>query len=325
MYKKSFLLIIAILALLPRSAFCAETVVPSKVKILRQALDECEKDMQLAKKTDAPASTHKEKETPQAAPASTEEKSNAEKKNFWERVNIHGYYQNRNYFDRKKDNAQEHAYELRQDLRLESSQRLSERFSSFLSLDGQYDLVHNSAQGTSDEEKRFKLWECYLNYAASNLNLRLGRQVIRWGKSDEINPTDNFTPEDWTEYLNLTRAERKLPVWMTKLDYAFEPFNIEIIWLPFFEASRIPETGSDWEPYLLRQYNASGIPVGAPERPAQNLRNQVAALKVSKTTQDYDLSLSYAYHYDELPALHRDLVSIGPPPLFSPNYEVSQR
>lgn len=46
---------------------------------------------------------------------------------------------------------------------------------------------------------------------------------------------------------------------------------------------------------------------------------------MSKTTQDYDLSLSYAYHYDELPSLHRDLVSIGSPPFFAPNYEVSQR
>ncbi len=224
-------------------------------------------------------------------------------------LEIHGSFQQRHYIDRKQETRREHTYELRQDLRLELSQHINDRFSYLFSADGQYDTVYNPEHDFDQERTRLQLWECYLNYIQGPLNLSLGKQAIRWGKSDEINPTDNFTPEDWSEYLNLSRAERKLPVWMVKADYAFEPWQLEAVWQPYFVPSIIPETGSDWENYLLRSYRANRFRVRRPERPSKNIRNQVVAAKLTQSTATYDVGLSYAYHYDALPSLHASFLS----------------
>jgi hypothetical protein len=242
-------------------------------------------------------------------------------------ISVHGYYRNRNYFDTEENYPTEHSYEMRQDLRVEFSQKLSPQLKYFTSVDGQYDPVYSSDGDFDNEAKTFRLWECYLTYLAGNLYINLGKQAIRWGKGDEVNPTDNFTPEDWTEYLNLSRAERKMPVWMTKLNYSFYPYRLQAIWLPFFVPSRIPEAGSDWEPYIYRRYRSSPLPITIkrPERPAKSLENSVTAIKLTKSTSSFDISLSYAYHYDELPSLHLSMSGIGPPPFFIPQYEVSQR
>lgn len=249
-----------------------------------------------------------ENNTPEEIPKETEatQAIGAAKKNIFSTAQLHGYYLNRNYFDKTKDSAAEDTYELRQRLRLELSQRLSDKLKYLVSLDNKYDFLHNSVNGFSADTKKTQLWECYADILNDNLTLRLGRQVIRWGKGDEVNPTDNFTPQDLTEFLNWDRADRKIPIWMAKADYSFGAYRLEGIWIPFFEPDLIAETGSEWEPYLLRQYHTSVIPINVeePRRPAHNLRSQVAAVKITRATETYDLSLSYAYHYDQLPALY---------------------
>jgi len=165
--------------------------------------------------------------------------------------------------------------------------------------------VHNIHDGFHDEVQKIKLWEAYLNYASGNLNLKLGKQVIRWGKGDQINPTDNFTPEDLTEYVNLRRAERKIPIWMTKVNYSLYPYRLEAIWIPIFVPSLVPYSLSDWESYYHHYYRSSVLfNLERPERPGQYFNSPVAALKLIKNTSNYDISLSYAYHYDEFPTFH---------------------
>lgn len=232
------------------------------------------------------------------APSPSEAKNNKSSA-----VDLHGYYLNRHYIDKKKDSSREHNYELRQDLRLEVSQNISENLQYLASMDARFDVVRNTLDKFEKDEEKIQLWELYLNGTFEKFNLRIGKQAIRWGKSDEVNPTDAFTPEDLDEYLNFTRAERKIPVWMLKANYSLEPYQLELIWLPYFVPSRIPEAGSDWEAYLLKKYRSIGFDVKEPKRPPRNLKSQVTALKLIKNTTDYDFSLSYAYHFDELPTL----------------------
>ncbi|MDD5070294.1 MAG: hypothetical protein PHV17_06155 [Candidatus Omnitrophica bacterium] len=231
------------------------------------------------------------------------------KETFFSDADIGGHYQLRYYADRKKDASTEHTQEIRQDLRLELKKDISNRYKVLFSIDGQYDLVHSSRDGYDSEEKTFRVWESYVSYLYENFNLTLGRQVIRWGKGDEINPTDNFTPENFKEYLNLDRADRKMPVLMARLNYSFAPYQIETVWLPFPEPNVLPESDSDYEPYLIRQYrdSALGFDVKRPQRPARSLKNQVVAVKFKRNTLSYDTSLSYAYHWAQMPALYRNL------------------
>ena len=40
--------------------------------------------------------------------------------------------------------------------------------------------------------------EAYLDLSHGPLDLRIGKQIIAWGRADRINPTDNLTPRDYT-------------------------------------------------------------------------------------------------------------------------------
>lgn len=45
-----------------------------------------------------------------------------------------------------------------------------------------------------------KLREGYVSYSNQSLEAKLGQQIIPWGKSDGVNPTDYFTAKDYTVY-----------------------------------------------------------------------------------------------------------------------------
>lgn len=226
----------------------------------------------------------------------------------FEPYGLHGYAMTRNYLDRQHDNDTESWYESRSTLRVESSGRLNAWLKYLISLNTEYDAVYSTENEFFEEDKRFELWEGYLNYYLSGLNLRVGKQIIRWGKGDEINPTDNFTPEDTTEFVNLDRADRKLPLWMFRADYGYQTFQIKSIWIPIFEPHRMPPAGSDWEPsaYRTLRNNPPFFRVHDPRKPEETLDNSIVAAKVIANLQDVDLSLSYAYHFQQLPTLHID-------------------
>ncbi len=53
------------------------------------------------------------------------------------------------------------------------------------------------AKGWVRDDKSYgfskKLQEGYLNFSVGNMDFRVGRQIIAWGRADRFNPTDNLT------------------------------------------------------------------------------------------------------------------------------------
>lgn len=225
-------------------------------------------------------------------------------------LQLHGFIMARQYYQPRKKPRRRHAYETRNDLRLELSKVFAQEIKFVCSMNAAYDEVKKKGGGFENEDHRIELWDGYVDVPKGPFNFRLGKQAIRWGKSDEVNPTDNFTPEIWNEFLNFDRADRKLPVPMAKIDYFFKEFyGLEFIWLPYYVPSRIAIADSDWEPYTLRYYHALGVPVNE-KRPAENLTHPVAALRLKRNGINWDWTVSYAYHYDELPAAYLTPVGV---------------
>ncbi len=63
---------------------------------------------------------------------------------------------------------------------------------------GQLDGFLRSPTHPYDATSSVQLREGYFSYAASGLDVRLGQQIIPWGKSDGVNPTDYFTAKNYT-------------------------------------------------------------------------------------------------------------------------------
>ncbi|MFH1128866.1 MAG: DUF1302 family protein [Candidatus Omnitrophota bacterium] len=232
-------------------------------------------------------------------------------KKFWSRLGLdekyfglHGYMETRNYYHFRRNNDYYYRYELRDNLRISKEFNFSKELHGMASLDGRVFYFDNSADGFKRKESRFEPWEIYLDYYGDKLNLRVGQQLMRWGKSDEVNPTDVFSPEDLSEFFNeVERAKRKLPVFAVKTDAYFKNYSLETFWLPFFRKTRLDAAGNDWEPYLFRYYRSLGLRFLDDHGPSKRVEHSSFAAKIKREGENSDLSLSYSYHYAETPAL----------------------
>ncbi len=71
----------------------------------------------------------------------------------------------------------------------------------------------------------------------------LGRQFIRWGKADILNPTDRFAPKD---YLSNVIAPDFLGVVAARVTVEAGSNSYEIVWQPIFTPSRTPLLNQRW-------------------------------------------------------------------------------
>ncbi len=133
--------------------------------------------------------------------------------------------------------------------------------------------------------------EAYVSLYFSNVDVRLGKQFIFWGKTDWINPTDNLNPWD---YANISSEieDYRLPVTAVKTDWYLGPVTLEADWLPVFLPDRLPvKTGrirpGDAARHIPAIYQAS------PVLPAPTLKHSQAALRLSHTVWGIDYSVSY--------------------------------
>ncbi|MCO6431159.1 MAG: AMIN domain-containing protein [Deltaproteobacteria bacterium] len=230
---------------------------------------------------------------------------------------IDGYIQNRNYIDRSKDGSAEQTYELRNEALIGADLDLG--FSAArVSARQELDYGKNDNDGFEEIESPLRLWDAYLDIGGRDYSLRIGNQIMRWGKGDELNPTDVFTPEDLSEFVNLERAERKLPVPAADLRYYLnQSWTLQGVWIPVFEESKFAEPGQDWELYFSRILRAQTGLAKIPERrPARTFENSVGAARLLHQAGWGDISFMYAYHYDENPAfIVNQTAGPGEPPV----------
>jgi hypothetical protein len=130
-----------------------------------------------------------------------------------------------------------------------------------------------------------------------NLDFKVGRQVVVWGKSDSIritdilNPLDNRTP-GLVDIKNL-----RLGRTMSKLDYYANDLNLSFIALHENRFSKNPRKDSDF----------SSLPIGANDfltiQPADSLDNTTFAMSLNGAFEGYDLSFYFADTYVDKPYL----------------------
>jgi hypothetical protein len=83
-------------------------------------------------------------------------------------------------------------------------------------------------------------------YHSGPLTFEVGKQFIRWGKTDIVTPTDRFAPRDF-----LTVVDNEfLAVTAARLNYEKGPNAIEAVWSPRFTPSRIPLADQRWSPLV---------------------------------------------------------------------------
>lgn len=109
-------------------------------------------------------------------------------------------------------------------------------------------------QDRSFERPALSLREFNATLSKGKLTAEFGKQFIRWGKADILNPTDRFAPKD---FLSVTDPGF-LAVTATRIIYDAGTDSVDLVWQPRFTPSRTPLLNQRW---TVLPASLSGIPL----------------------------------------------------------------
>ncbi len=84
------------------------------------------------------------------------------------------------------------------------------------------------------------LREAYVNAYMGDLELRLGHQIIVWGRADAFNPTNNLTPAD-LRIRSPVDDDRRVGNLAARAFYDLAPLRLEAAWVPLYKPVEIPD------------------------------------------------------------------------------------
>ncbi|MES2152499.1 MAG: DUF1302 family protein [Pseudomonadota bacterium] len=164
-------------------------------------------------------------------------------------------------------------------------------------LDGKLELrVSDPGIGKGASTKN-QLLEGYLNAHFEKADLRVGKQIIAWGRADGINPTDNLTPRNYAAMLPF-EDDQRFGTTAVKLDYYLsQAYTVTAFVTPFFEPSKIPLPTARGYTFIET-------------KPHATLSNTELGLKLNQVSDGLDWSVSAFHGFSLLPQMQ--LVASGP-------------
>jgi hypothetical protein len=202
---------------------------------------------------------------------------------------------------------------LRAEMQLDLTAKFSNSWQALISGKGIYDFAYQikgrdefSDDVLDNYEQEIELGETYvLGSLTDSLDIKAGRQIVVWGKSDNIRVTDVLNPLDLREPGLTDIEDLRLPVTMTRLDYYIGHWSLTGIAVHEIRFNKNPEYGSDFYP--------AETPLPHEDKPKNCAENTEFALAVNGIFSGWDISFYWVDIYDDMP--HMELVSSGPPPL----------
>lgn len=157
-----------------------------------------------------------------------------------------------------------------------------------------------------EDETGIDLHEIWAEYTAEGWDVRVGRQVIIWGKADGVQITDIVSPPDYTEFITRDLEEIRLPVDAVMFRLLGDEVDVELIWIPVFRAAVQPSADNPWalEQDIPDDVRVMVSPVDEPET---SLENSEIALKVSAFWSGLDVAVSVFHTWDDNPVMYRTI------------------
>jgi hypothetical protein len=151
-----------------------------------------------------------------------------------------------------------------------------------------------------DDEVVSELREGYVELGGKRWEARLGRQIIVWGRADEINPTDVVTPKNYRLLLPEGQPAQRFGVTAAQVDYFLDHgVRLTGVWVPLFAPTDVPlESPSNAR--VERQL------------PPITFENGSAGVKLDRSGGDVDASLAYFYGFNLLPEARIDRIRTDP-------------
>jgi hypothetical protein len=232
-----------------------------------------------------------------------------------------GFIRNQTYFRLSSPND---FMQSRNEMRLDLTYSKIPNTTFFLRLRPYYDSIYDwSDKGTGahsrllrdnwahnfgrNQDREPLVREVYVDYTKDPFDIRLGKQIVSWGKSDGIYMLDVINPWCYRNPSEFVEEEVKIPLWMANFNYKFKPGTLQFLFIPEFIDAKYPgnilnEMGHDWQFNIATLgntvykalYDAFGVKVDR-EYPATTWGNSQWGARWSGFGKGISYTLNYFY------------------------------
>jgi hypothetical protein len=146
------------------------------------------------------------------------------------------------------------------------------------------------------------LKEFYLDVFMPSADLRIGKQIVRWGIVEGWRVLDQINPLDFTEHILRDVTDRYIPLWMVKADYYLGPLTFEGLWIPDVRGHKPAPIRSEWSQFqVLPDFNP--VP--------RNFENSEWGGRISGVLGGVEMVYTSLYHWDDFPTAFRSVSGLG--------------
>ena len=137
------------------------------------------------------------------------------------------------------------------------------------------------------------LREAYVNAYLGPFDLRLGKQIIVWGRADVLNPTNNLTPGRLPHPLAASRTTAASATSARAPSCVSAPVRLEGVWMPTYRRHR----AAAGRPAPVRGFGPPRFPIAGHSATASSPAASHLELAA------FEMSVSYLHGYAPLPGL----------------------
>ncbi|OZA10953.1 MAG: hypothetical protein B7X94_05875, partial [Hydrogenophilales bacterium 17-62-8] len=101
--------------------------------------------------------------------------------------------------------------------------------------------------------------DTYVRYRSGDTRLTLGAQTIIWGRVDEIPLADRVSRADLTRFVLDELPDRRRAELAARWEQTLGDYKLDAVWLPVFNAAKLPDAASIWSPINLTSGEVLGI------------------------------------------------------------------
>ena len=212
----------------------------------------------------------------------------------------------------------EHWSKMRVRSELTAQGRINEAIGWKMSGRVDYDAVYDVTDfypGNVRRNQRLNFFarENYLDVAAGDWDIRIGRQHVIWGEVVGLFFADVVSARDMREFILPDFDILRIPQWAARAEYTRDDFHAEFLWIPVATYDKIGVPGAEFFPPLpFTPPGFSQVYLGD-RRPARNLSNSNYGVRASILRNGWDVSGFYYRSTDASPTFARQF-TLGPQP-----------
>ena len=162
--------------------------------------------------------------------------------------------------------------------------------------------LHLDWQDRSLQRAALSWRELNATLSKGKFTAELGKQFIRWGKADILNPTDRFAPKD---FLNVTDPGF-LSITAARATYDNGSNALDLIWQPRFTPSRTPLLNQRW---TVLPETASQLPISILDHGSRFPGRSSFGGRWNHVGPAYEYSVSYYDGFNYLPLFDTAVIS----------------